>query len=994
MTFSNVNVFKTSVYNLRSSGPGNTADKITTGGGFSPNTQEAIAIMRSNTDNQWENGYIVKYQAVMQNRLNRLKQDLTNAYKALLEMSSVQRIDDSGDLNPANSALTDVYGQMLGKTTGAATDGYRQAFKGLTYYTGEDLDGDGYNDFEEADMYDSSTGDGIPSYLLDMKLNQYREDGTVITRDGKIEMRKLFVSGPALQVANEMKVAFRTEEVPPKYSEIDVLGIPLPIGEKPFTAAQKVAEYSAEVKSGGFWTTLNYLYNFAPREMKYSYPTAYSATTEEAGSRQKAGKQAMLTNNELLDTRDTSGTVSEDAPAPSYDADNRPPTGERVKWNSSTSTDGYLTERRPDNPADPLYRTPQKDNAGNIINAASDTRLITRRATDTDATFRLNSDVMNSADDIVKANWPFPTTGTQSQTYYGNEDLLGGAGRADDKIKWNYNHDGIGAADLNQDESIDANDRHVAKAAFINHYTVQTQTVELNSTAASRGTIKAIEYSGVDKDISDPNRTSQFTLRSAGIDGSADHVFNDQNKNDVVGDAADEKILLAGSSKISKNFDGKYVSNLYNISTYNGQELATESANININAKNEKDGIVIAEYEGFKRADSMTKGLAEDYFSKFNSNPRTKEEAETLAKKIQYEINATSMADTDWHYSEYAQSTSVINQDKIMFRHIEEISYQTETGGVDSIKLNYKPDMMDTPSGGGNFNNVVVGFRKTFTLEPRDFQDAVYSPPTSAEIYVTTPTYVPKDVFVDVVTTNASAGADLIVNGKVVTGGTVTGVVGNQVTIRYNLKGYLTSGDNVIAGQAEFNGASLDDSFKLVPSTGNTAQVDTWLSGKISTQRADNYDTVLDNLNSSGLSKPLSSWQSKIMVDKITPAFFNNTYPATVPPEPGLPPGFVSFKAFDEYQNALNTLGSVNTSTRVKENNAFARILNDALNKKEYQDIFNMGLLNSILGKTMVIKSQISAPTGGSVTATMDIQYDPINNKFILVQNKFDAYSG
>ena len=64
------------------------------------------------------------------------------------------------------------------------------------------------------------------------------------------------------------------------------------------------------------------------------------------------------------------------------------------------------------------------------------------------------------------------------------------------------------------------------------------------------------------------------------------------------------------------------------------------------------------------------------------------------------------------------------------------------------------------------------------------------------------------------------------------------------------------------------------------------------------------------------------------------------------------------------------------------------------MNKKEYQDIFNLGLLNTNLGKTMMIKAQVSAPTGGSVTATMDIQYDPINNKFVLVQNKFDAFSG
>lgn len=994
MTFSNVNVFKTSIYNLKSSDPGNTADRITTGGGFSPNTQEAISIMRSSSDNQWENGFIIKYQAVMQNRLNRLKQDLTNAYKSLLDMSSVQRIDDSGDLNSANSALTDVYGQMIGKTTGISSDGYRQAFKGLTYYTGQDLDGNGLDDFQEADMGDGSAGDGIPSYLLEMKLKQYDESGNVITRDGKIEMRKLFVSGPALQVANSMKVAFRTEEVPPKYSEIDVLGIPLPFGEKPYTPGQKVAEYSTEIKSGGFWTTLNYLYNFAPREMKYSYPTAYSATTEEAGSRQINGGQALLSNNQLLDNRDAEAGYSEDGAAPNYDANNRPSPGERIKWASSIATDGYTTERRPDNPADTLYRTPQKDNAGGNIADASDMRLITRRSADNDTIFNLNSDVMNSADDIVKSDWPFPPTGKQSQTYYGTEDLIGGSSSSNDKIKWNYNHDGTGAADLNQDENITPADVHVAKAAFINHYTVQTQTVEMNSSGLSRGTIKAVQYSGVDKDFSDAERGFQYTVRSAGIDGSAEHVFNDQNKNDVVGDANDEKILLAGSSKISKNFDGKYVANLYNLQTFNGQDLATESNNVNISAKNSSSEIVIAEYEGFKRAETMSKGIAKDYLSDINLQARTKLEAEALAKKLETEINATNMVDSDWHYSEYTQPLSAATHDSVMFRHIKSVSYQDGSGSSSQISVNYRPDILDTNTVTGNFDDITVGFRKTFTLEPKDYQEAIYSAPTNSDIYVTTPTYVAKDVFIDVVTTNASAGADLIVNGKVVPPIGAPSVSGSQVTIRYNLKGFLNAGDNVIAGQALFNGDSNADSFKVVPSTGNTAQVNNWLNSKVSTNRVNNSDNTLDNLNVAGLTNFLSSWQSKVMVNKITPAFFNTTYPATATPETGVPAGFASFKAFDEYQNALNTLGSVKTSTRVKENNAFSRILNEALNKKEYQDIFNMGLLNSILGKTMVIKSQISAPTGGSVNAAMDIKYDPINNKFILVQSKFDAFSG
>ena len=50
MTFSNVNVFRSAILNLNASAPGANADKITRGGAFAPNTQEAIAIMRSDID--------------------------------------------------------------------------------------------------------------------------------------------------------------------------------------------------------------------------------------------------------------------------------------------------------------------------------------------------------------------------------------------------------------------------------------------------------------------------------------------------------------------------------------------------------------------------------------------------------------------------------------------------------------------------------------------------------------------------------------------------------------------------------------------------------------------------------------------------------------------------------------------------------------------------------------------------------------------------------
>ncbi|MFN4149374.1 MAG: hypothetical protein ACK4IX_00380 [Candidatus Sericytochromatia bacterium] len=333
MSFSNVSVFRSAYNTLSTTASKAVPDGINKGGAFSPNTFESVALMRSDLDNQWENGYIIKYQALMQNRLNRLRQDLTNAYKALLELSTVQQIRENG--LDSSSAVTDVYGRIipdvsgttslaglnlngsnsrfiseikvgdvlkvlstgqyvrvssvandltasingivydeLGNPTGAALIPFTNsklvnisshgAFKGLTYF-GDEVDfqaADGLGDFY-TNMGPSTNVDGIPSYWVnDDGLSQYTNGTLVAPPDtGRYEMRKLYVSGPAMQVINTMKTTFRTEEVPPVQTTIDWLPFD-PGGDGAFMAGSKVAEYSAEVKTGAFWSAINYLYNF------------------------------------------------------------------------------------------------------------------------------------------------------------------------------------------------------------------------------------------------------------------------------------------------------------------------------------------------------------------------------------------------------------------------------------------------------------------------------------------------------------------------------------------------------------------------------------------------------------------------------------------------------------------------------------------------------------------------------------------------------------
>ncbi|MBC7474327.1 MAG: hypothetical protein H7263_08555, partial [Candidatus Sericytochromatia bacterium] len=503
----------------------------------------------------------------------------------------------------------------------------------------------------------------------------------------------------------------------------------------------------------------------------------------------------------------------------------------------------------------------------------------------------------------------------------------------------------------------------------------------------------------------------------------------------------DEKLLLPGSGKIAKGFDGKFVSRQYQIKSFNGQNIATDNANINISSETTANPVVIAQYEGFKRAQSMSRGLATDDYSKVTNSPLPQTQANDLVNQIQSEINATSMVDSDWHYSEYTkQYTDPAAKDSIMFKQVQKVNFTATTGGAaGQVGVEYRSDIVDNAK---VFNNVAVAFRKSFNLDDDDFLRPVYAsnvspnspfdPNLGNALFVDTPSYVPRDVFVDLATTGVPTNSsstppgepiDLVVNGKVVPPTTPGGN-------RYNLKGFLLKGDNVISAQMKFyhdKGATgTINSFKLTAAplaSGNDKQIVKWLDNRISTERIKNSDSVLDARNSSSINnKSISTWQSKIMVNRIDPDYFNGIFPADfytptvapftpinrnidpqgntpatgvyINPTTGLGVTWASDKAYQEYINGLNLIGSVNTATKVKNNNSFALALTDALNKKDFQDIYNLGLLNTGSGKTMTIKAQVTAPTNGTLNATMDIQYDPVNNKFVLVQNKFDAFSG
>lgn len=1409
MTFSNISSFNNTYKALSATNIAKeSSSTIKKGGAFSPNFAETTSIMRASLDNQWENAYIIKYQALMQNRLNALKQELTAAYNNLLQQASSQQVRENGSNNTI-SATTDVYGRMLPGADGTVN----QAFKGLKYYD----DKTALDIGDTKGVWDGSTSktqaDGIPSYYVAAKTYQYDSSGNPIEQKTEnVEMRKLYVSGPAMQIANDMKVTFRSEEVLPKATDssspFSFLGND-PNPNPAFKAGEKVAEYSTEVKTGGFWSTINYLYDFSPRELKYAYATSYSTTTEESGTRNYTDadglKQATLYSGKIVDARDMQAKgglqTDEDGATPiltafpttAVDEDN-PRFGARVKWNTSSTDDGYVTER---NPLIDLYATANdKQNAKWTVPGGIDDRLITRRTSDNDNNFPYLSTLFNSFGDVVKGNTtaigtpgtpgykaPDPWSGYKNSMgdqqandlkIYGTEE--GGVTSLNSRIKWEYQHDGDGAIDVNRDAQITGStsstitvpaggvaiptgipagglainltgrlayytaasptnptfvgpgsvtiptgayglvpangidiasagnitltagndfnlilggtmtipssgikinsvtsafnytppsgpivtvtpastfpvtipagssgtitsgsnvtvlsgsnitipagssgatisgpipatgvtihneagltafsytgagapvsvangtaavipsnatgtipanstatitgapitipvngvtvnnvasdfnitvgaaglpipaagikinvgsnlpipmagittpsgivvnsiinsftyldssstpvtvtsamlphtipagytggtisagsvitlpagstgtiasgttvtimsgstnvvlpansgsgnvpvgstitiasgglqipasginvtsagsdftytpssstinvppnadvtippgavgtivsattripegstikipagstydsptlagtnpDVHVAKAAFINHYQVAIQEVELNSNPDSYGRVLALGHKRVNSNVatSDPyaiaadpmNAVATKILRSGGIDASMEHIFSDiDNKYDAQGKLihqsyvdpdgngqdANEKMMLPGSGKIAKNFTPNYVADLHQITSFNGQSLGAHGGNVTISSETANSTpVVLGEYEGFKRAQTMSIGLAHDIYNDMGQQVRTYQEALNLKKKIEAEINASSMVDTDWHYSEYASSTGGTTLDGIMFRNVRKITYNDPDKGVGEFNIYYDKSRRDDilnntyqyvdPSTGvlnsmqgtqeDTFNNVNVGFRKAFTLTKEQFQTLDYqqinasgSNPVEAispSVYASSPSYKDRVVKIDVNTNNVDINTlDLIVNGNVVSGTTVGSIT------TYDIAPYLQEGDNVIASQMRVTTAGTNDYFKLTSTSTNNKDISDWITAKISTDRVltgDAASTELTNATNAGAM--LSSWQSKIMANEVRPSLYASIYPASNP---------------------------------------------------------------------------------------------------------------
>ena len=297
--FDAINTYYNTMMLTKTTGSYRVADKPLPGGAFAPNTQETIDIMRVNLENNYDKSFIVKYKAMMTNRLNTAVQNLKNAYQALLYNCMTQDVSEAS----ATSVATDYKGNSLAIKDSNGTI-IVDPFKSV---------GGAYDDTR-----DGTPGDGIDSF-----------DGSIYFNK-RVPMRNFEAKGAAMDIANDVKITFRTQEQPPDGSWIDTVVTLMGDNPPPFSFKQKVAEYATTIKAGGFFTAVNYLYNFNPRQIKYTYATSYTQNTSEAGSRGLVdGVDAVLFNSKMTHADDATDQMEQN---------------ERLQWLSTNGNEGYMSE--------------------------------------------------------------------------------------------------------------------------------------------------------------------------------------------------------------------------------------------------------------------------------------------------------------------------------------------------------------------------------------------------------------------------------------------------------------------------------------------------------------------------------------------------------------------------------------------------------------------------------------------------------------------------
>lgn len=318
------------------------ASKPVAGGAFTPSTLEASFVLRSSLDYQWEKAFNDQYRAKMQNRLNELTKQLQDAYADLLNVSTSQQIGEGAATNLRADVVLDGNDnaqiiQGIAGMTGFEDLGVAPQTQVGTVFGTDNL---GNNVWRAPVGYTGNLRDGLNGVVA--ADDGYFGYGRALAGTRTVEFRSLTDSTTAAgNVSGDIFVTMRVEDDPPEPSPVpDFLGFLQQVtslitgGPPPPTYFnQKLEQKTTTFNTGAFWSTVNYLYNFAPREIQYSYAVGYTVNSDEAGN------DNYLINGELVHVDDTPSGRNQTYPLKGDDA------GERVAWVSTDPTEGYQLER-------------------------------------------------------------------------------------------------------------------------------------------------------------------------------------------------------------------------------------------------------------------------------------------------------------------------------------------------------------------------------------------------------------------------------------------------------------------------------------------------------------------------------------------------------------------------------------------------------------------------------------------------------------------------
>ncbi|MGV3526103.1 MAG: hypothetical protein ACO1RX_17925 [Candidatus Sericytochromatia bacterium] len=963
--------------------------KPVAGGSFAPNTLEAAFSLRSSLDYQFEKAFIDKYRALMQNRLNELVKKLQEAYTDLLNVSMAQQIGEGADESLRADVRLDgqdggTSAQLLEGAMGA--NGFEDlgihpgATQTSVNYTAPGAGNSGTNIWrapglqaDELSAGGAYADDGIGGY------------GRNIGGVGDVQFRALNeYTTAAGNVSGDLHITMRVEDDPPIPEDTNValdllnsvtsaiLGGP----PDPTYFNQKVEQHSTTYKTGGFWSTVNYLYNFAPREMKYTYAVGYTVNTDEAGN------DEYLIDGELVNNLDIppgpQGYLQKD---------------QRIKWASFDPTEGYQQERSGTSNLYPTVINREKawldgyDVSGggeraiwNNTPTAADGRVyVVDGLIFQSGTYIFNGTFVNSTGGIgttisgttniggVIVQDSALNNGTLVSLLESNIEMGSTFRYKVDMTHSEYDSEGRVVDNFQEPDSgtdLEIFNRGANRSSvFYNHYEVETRTVEFNSTRADLDELTPI---ATDEDLTDDAIGKIYAYgdikRSHSIDASKNYDLVASNP----ADPNSAKEITRSSGNINGSFNGEFVQSQHKIQSVNGQNVV---GNDEKQASPILGNFEIGQYEGMMRSYQMNRNIVE------------------YIPPSQMEINAANAVPTDWYQSELLVTSANDPADpadgKIWFPFVEDTLYSRKPENATAG---------DSRSGYGRLGapRQLIQARNTFQLA----QDELMTLQPAADwvsdaLGIKRPTYEKKDFNINIDltgihyddTTNPPEVPKLFVNGREVLLAPASGPTPlnagtpNVVDVGYqvNLKDVLQVGYNTISLQTSdgafhniLGDANYNEGIRITAGTNTDPGVDGTINAKIITGY-DNTEAVTyaPDMSRPGMQKVQSRWQTRVI-------------PTTAEQDGG--------------NNLVKLASDPNfTGSSYKVANTFIEMIIDMLNQEKYRDIFRLGLMSNL--NKVAVNGQANLPNGASLQGALSVYFDQNLQKVVVFQDKLIAGS-